>query len=60
MRKPGALLNWPVSHAIFGTALLQEPLGVANRRQFRIFPQWRGCFVWTPEGPKNIENVDYH
>ena len=26
----------------------------------RINKQWRLCFVWTQDGPKNVEIVDYH
>jgi len=26
----------------------------------RINDQWRVCFVWTVDGPKNVEIVDYH
>lgn len=26
----------------------------------RINEQWRVCFVWTTDGPKNVEIVDYH
>ena len=26
----------------------------------RINDQWRVCFVWTVEDPKNVEIVDYH
>lgn len=26
----------------------------------RINGQWRVCFVWTKDGPKNVEIVDYH
>lgn len=26
----------------------------------RVNDQWRVCFVWTVEGPKNVEIVDYH
>lgn len=26
----------------------------------RINDQWRICFVWTPEGPADVEIVDYH
>jgi len=22
--------------------------------------QWRICFVWTPNGPADVEIVDYH
>lgn len=26
----------------------------------RINDQWRICFAWTDQGPKNVEIVDYH
>jgi proteic killer suppression protein len=26
----------------------------------RINRQWRLCFRWTPEGPEDVEIVDYH
>ena len=26
----------------------------------RVNAQWRVCFVWTIDGPKNVEIVDYH
>ena len=26
----------------------------------RINDQWRICFIWTKEGPANVEIVDYH
>ncbi|MCZ2103625.1 MAG: type II toxin-antitoxin system RelE/ParE family toxin [Comamonadaceae bacterium] len=26
----------------------------------RINDQWRICFAWTPEGPEDVEIVDYH
>jgi toxin HigB-1 len=26
----------------------------------RINDQWRICFMWTAEGPANVEIVDYH
>lgn len=25
-----------------------------------INDQWRICFVWTSDGPENVEIVDYH
>jgi proteic killer suppression protein len=25
-----------------------------------INQQWRVCFVWTPEGARDVEIVDYH
>lgn len=34
-----------------------------NRRgqySMRINARWRLCFVWTREGPTNVEIVDYH
>ncbi len=34
-----------------------------NRRgqhSIRINDQWRICFVWTSEGPIDVEIVDYH
>lgn len=32
----------------------------AGQHSIRINSQWRICFVWTKEGPKNVEIVDYH
>ena len=26
----------------------------------RVNKQWRLCFVWTQDGPKDVEIVDYH
>jgi proteic killer suppression protein len=26
----------------------------------RINQQWRVCFIWTADGPKDVEIVDYH
>jgi toxin HigB-1 len=26
----------------------------------RVNDQWRICFVWTTDGPRNVEFVDYH
>ena len=31
-----------------------------GQHSIRINDQWRVCFVWTAEGPNNIEIVDYH
>lgn len=31
-----------------------------GQHSIRINAQWRMCFVWTPEGPKDVEIVDYH
>jgi proteic killer suppression protein len=31
-----------------------------GRRTIRINDQWRICFVWTTEGPIDVEIVDYH
>ncbi|MDQ0471334.1 type II toxin-antitoxin system RelE/ParE family toxin [Labrys wisconsinensis] len=32
----------------------------AGRYSIRINDQWRICFVWTPQGPSEVEIVDYH
>jgi toxin HigB-1 len=39
-----------------------EALAVNRRGQhsIRVNDQWRICFVWTPEGPTDVEVVDYH
>ncbi len=41
-----------------------EPLRCAGDRKgqhsIRINKQWRVCFVWTQDGPKDVEIVDYH
>lgn len=31
-----------------------------GQHSIRINAQWRICFVWTEEGPENVEIVDYH
>lgn len=31
-----------------------------GQHSVRINQQWRLCFVWTEEGPKDVEIVDYH
>lgn len=31
-----------------------------GQHSIRINAQFRVCFVWTPQGPKNVEIVDYH
>lgn len=31
-----------------------------GQRSIRINDQWRVCFVWTPDGPADVEIVDYH
>ena len=31
-----------------------------GQHSIRINEQWRVCFVWTENGPKNVEIVDYH
>jgi proteic killer suppression protein len=32
----------------------------AGQHSIRVNDQWRVCFVWTAEGPKDVEIVDYH
>jgi proteic killer suppression protein len=31
-----------------------------GQHSVRINDQWRVCFMWTKEGPVNVEIVDYH
>lgn len=31
-----------------------------GQHSIRVNDQWRICFVWTDEGPINVECVDYH
>jgi proteic killer suppression protein len=31
-----------------------------GQHSIRVNDQFRLCFVWTAEGPKNVECVDYH
>lgn len=31
-----------------------------GQHSIRVNDQWRVCFVWTQEGPANVEIVDYH
>ncbi|MGH8477721.1 MAG: type II toxin-antitoxin system RelE/ParE family toxin [Methylococcales bacterium] len=39
-----------------------EPLSGNREGQhsIRVNEQWRVCFVWTPQGPRDVEIVDYH
>ncbi|ADC61972.1 type II toxin-antitoxin system RelE/ParE family toxin [Allochromatium vinosum] len=32
----------------------------AGQHSLRINDQWRLCFVWTADGPTDVEIVDYH
>ena len=32
----------------------------AGQHSIRINRQWRLCFQWTPNGPEEVEIVDYH
>jgi proteic killer suppression protein len=31
-----------------------------GQHSIRINDQWRVCFIWTKQGPENVEIVDYH
>jgi toxin HigB-1 len=31
-----------------------------GQHSIRINDQWRICFVWSEQGPTNVEIVDYH
>lgn len=39
-----------------------EALEGKRKRQhsIRVNDQWRVCFIWTAQGPKDVEVVDYH
>jgi proteic killer suppression protein len=39
-----------------------EALGKDRKGQhsIRINQQWRICFRWTAQGPRDVEIVDYH
>ncbi|MDJ1006641.1 MAG: type II toxin-antitoxin system RelE/ParE family toxin [Paracoccaceae bacterium] len=54
-----------------GTSLTDLRVPPANRLEalkgdrrgqhsIRINNQWRVCFTWTDDGPKNVEITDYH
>lgn len=32
----------------------------SGQHSVRINDQWRICFVWTAQGPADVEIVDYH
>lgn len=32
----------------------------AGQHSIRVNDQWRICFVWTPNGPDEVDFVDYH
>jgi toxin HigB-1 len=32
----------------------------AGQHSIRVNDQYRICFRWTPQGPANVETVDYH
>ncbi len=32
----------------------------AGQHSIRINDQWRICFIWTSDGPEEVEIVDYH
>jgi toxin HigB-1 len=31
-----------------------------GQHRIRVNDQWRVCFVWDKDGPKDVEIVDYH
>lgn len=33
---------------------------LAGQHSIRVNDQYRMCFRWTPEGPEDVEIVDYH
>ncbi|MDR0274149.1 MAG: type II toxin-antitoxin system RelE/ParE family toxin [Burkholderiaceae bacterium] len=48
-------LRWPPGNR------LEKLIGDrAGQWSIRVNDQWRACFVWTDQGPEEIEIVDYH
>jgi len=43
-----------------GTHLEALSADRAEQHSVRINAQWRICFVWTANGPQDVEIVDYH
>jgi toxin HigB-1 len=43
-----------------GNHLEQLTRDRSGQHSIRINQQWRVCFVWTAEGPEDVEIVDYH
>ena len=43
-----------------GNRLEQLERDRKGQHSIRINDQWRICFEWTPQGPINVEIVDYH
>ena len=31
-----------------------------GQHSIRVNDRWRVCFIWTMDGPENVEIVDYH
>ncbi len=31
-----------------------------GQHSIRVNAQWRLCFIWTDNGPRDVEFVDYH
>jgi len=31
-----------------------------GQHSIRVYDQFRVCFIWTNEGPKDVEIIDYH
>jgi proteic killer suppression protein len=64
-----ALRKLRMLHAASGLLDLRVPPGNMlealkgdriGQHSIRVNSQWRVCFVWTPEGPQDVEIVDYH
>ncbi|MCX2686055.1 MULTISPECIES: type II toxin-antitoxin system RelE/ParE family toxin [unclassified Pseudomonas] len=43
-----------------GNRLEQLSGNRAGQHSIRVNDQWRVCFIWTENGPANVEIVDYH
>ena len=57
LKRAGSLNDLRVPPGNMLEALKGDRVG---QHSIRINAQWRVCFVWTEQGPKGVEIVDYH
>ena len=63
LRKLDMLHNAPTSATCVHrqrTGSRRSPGDRHGQHSIRINDQWHICFIWTEEGPANVEIVDYH
>jgi hypothetical protein len=44
----------------FYAAAVTAWFNTSLKHSIRVNSQWRVCFVWTKDGPVDVEIVDYH